>query len=103
MLYYLFDYLGREYDLAGAGLFQYLSFRAGMAAIVSLLIAIIFGKKIIRRLYALQVGKTIRDLGLQGQNEKAGTPTMGGVIIKVIEVQKEALYRYKEYKKKLIK
>ncbi|WP_212895755.1 phospho-N-acetylmuramoyl-pentapeptide-transferase [Capnocytophaga canis] len=81
MLYYLFDYLGKEYDLAGAGLFQYLSFRAGMAAILSLLIATIFGKKIIRKLYALQVGETIRDLGLQGQNEKAGTPTMGGVII----------------------
>ncbi|WP_392419832.1 phospho-N-acetylmuramoyl-pentapeptide-transferase [Capnocytophaga canis] len=81
MLYYLFDYLEKEYNLAGAGLFQYLSFRAGIAAIVSLLIATIFGKKIIRRLYALQVGETIRDLGLQGQNEKAGTPTMGGVII----------------------
>lgn len=81
MLYYLFDYLQREYDLAGAGLFQYLSFRAGVAAILSLLIATIFGKKIIRKLYALQVGETIRDLGLQGQNEKAGTPTMGGIII----------------------
>ncbi|MFK8375871.1 phospho-N-acetylmuramoyl-pentapeptide-transferase [Capnocytophaga canimorsus] len=81
MLYYLFDYLEKEYNLAGAGLFQYLSFRAGIAAILSLLIATIFGKKIIRRLYALQVGETIRDLGLQGQNEKAGTPTMGGVII----------------------
>lgn len=81
MLYYLFDYLEKEYNLAGAGLFQYLSFRAGIAAILSLLIATIFGKKIIRRLYALQVGETIRDLGLQGQDEKAGTPTMGGVII----------------------
>ena len=81
MLYYLFDYLEKEHNLAGAGLFQYLSFRAGMAAILSLLIATIFGKKIIRKLYTLQVGETIRDLGLQGQNEKAGTPTMGGVII----------------------
>lgn len=81
MLYYLFDYLEREYDLAGAGLFQYLSFRAGMAAIVSLLIATIFGKKIIRKLYSLQIGETVRDLGLAGQKEKAGTPTMGGVII----------------------
>lgn len=81
MLYYLFDYLDKTYDLAGAGLFQYLSFRAAMAAILSLLIATVFGKKIIRKLYALQVGETIRDLGLQGQNEKAGTPTMGGVII----------------------
>lgn len=81
MLYYLFDYLENEYNLAGAGLFQYLSFRAGMAAIVSLLIATIFGKKIIRKLYALQVGETVRDLGLEGQKEKAGTPTMGGIII----------------------
>ncbi|ATA67918.1 phospho-N-acetylmuramoyl-pentapeptide-transferase [Capnocytophaga cynodegmi] len=81
MLYYLFDYLEKEYNLAGAGLFQYLSFRAGIAAILSLLIATIFGKKIIHKLYALQVGEIIRDLGLQGQNEKAGTPTMGGVII----------------------
>lgn len=81
MLYYLFDFLKKEYDLIGAGIFQYLSFRAGMAAIFSLLIATIFGKKIIRKLYALQVGETIRDLGLAGQNEKAGTPTMGGIII----------------------
>lgn len=81
MLYYLFDYLEKQYNLIGAGLFQYLSFRAGIAAILSLLVATIFGKKIIRKLYALQVGETIRDLGLQGQNEKAGTPTMGGIII----------------------
>lgn len=81
MLYYLFNYLDTEYDLAGAGLFQYLSFRAGMAAIVSLLIATIFGKKIINKLYALQIGETVRDLGLAGQKEKAGTPTMGGIII----------------------
>lgn len=81
MLYYLFDYLEKQYNLMGAGLFQYLSFRAGIAAILSLLVATIFGKKIIRKLYALQVGETIRDLGLQGQNEKAGTPTMGGIII----------------------
>lgn len=81
MLYYLFDYLEKQYNLTGAGLFQYLSFRAGVAAIVSLLVATIFGKRIIKKLYALQVGETIRDLGLQGQNEKAGTPTMGGIII----------------------
>ncbi|MDO5106621.1 phospho-N-acetylmuramoyl-pentapeptide-transferase, partial [Capnocytophaga sp.] len=81
MLYYLFDYLDKHTDFPGAGVFQYLSFRAGMAAILSLLIATIFGKKIIRKLYALQVGETVRDLGLQGQNEKAGTPTMGGIII----------------------
>ncbi|MDO4230181.1 MAG: phospho-N-acetylmuramoyl-pentapeptide-transferase [Capnocytophaga sp.] len=81
MLYHLFDYLEKEYDLAGAGLFQYLSFRAGMAAIVSLFIATVFGKKIIRKLYHLQVGETVRDLGLAGQKEKSGTPTMGGIII----------------------
>lgn len=81
MLYYLFDFLDKEYDFPGAGLFQYLSFRAGFAAIVSLLIAIIFGKMIINKLRALQVGETIRDLGLEGQKEKAGTPTMGGIII----------------------
>lgn len=81
MLYYLFDFLEKEHDLAGAGLFQYISFRAGLAAILSLLIATIFGKKIIRRLQKLQIGESIRDLGLQGQNEKAGTPTMGGIII----------------------
>lgn len=81
MLYYLFDFLEKEHNLSGAGLFQYISFRAGLAAILSLLIATIFGKKIIRRLQKLQIGESIRDLGLQGQNEKAGTPTMGGIII----------------------
>ena len=81
MLYYLFDYLHRAYDLPGAGMFQYISFRAGLAAILSLLIATIFGKRIINLLYRLQVGETVRDLGLVGQKEKAGTPTMGGIII----------------------
>lgn len=81
MLYYLFDYLHRAYNLPGAGMFQYISFRAGLAAIFSLLIASIFGKRIINLLYRLQVGETIRDLGLVGQKEKAGTPTMGGIII----------------------
>ena len=81
MLYYLFDYLHRAYNLPGAGMFQYISFRAGLAAIFSLLIASIFGKRIINLLYRLQVGETVRDLGLVGQKEKAGTPTMGGIII----------------------
>lgn len=81
MLYSIFDFLHNEYNFPGAGLFQYLSFRAGTAAILSLFIAMIFGKKIINILRRLQVGETIRDLGLEGQNEKAGTPTMGGIII----------------------
>ena len=81
MLYYLFDYLHRAYNLPGAGMFQYISFRAGLAAILSLRIATIFGKRIINLLYRLQVGETVRDLGLVGQKEKAGTPTMGGIII----------------------
>ena len=81
MLYYLFDFLDREYDLIGAGVFQYHSFRAGMAIIVSLLITIAFGKRIINYLHMKQVGETIRDLGLTGQMEKSGTPTMGGLII----------------------
>lgn len=81
MLYYLFNFLDKQYDLPGTGLFNYLSFRAGISAITSLLVATIFGKKIIKILYKLQVGETIRDLGLEGQKEKAGTPTMGGIII----------------------
>ncbi len=81
MLYYLFDFLDREYDLIGAGVFQYHSFRAGMAIIVSLLITIAFGKRIIDYLHKQQVGETVRDLGLEGQMEKSGTPTMGGLII----------------------
>jgi phospho-N-acetylmuramoyl-pentapeptide-transferase len=81
MLYYLFDYLDKEFDLIGAGVFQYISFRAGMAAFFSLLITISFGKALISFLRKKQVGEEIRDLGLQGQIEKKGTPTMGGVII----------------------
>lgn len=81
MLYYLFDYLEREFNLIGAGVFQYISFRAGMAAIISLLITIFFGKHLIQKLKAFQVGESIRDLGLEGQMEKQGTPTMGGIII----------------------
>lgn len=81
MLYYLFDYLEKQFDLIGAGVFKYISFRAGMAAFFSLLITITFGKGLIRFLKKKQIGEDIRDLGLQGQSEKKGTPTMGGLII----------------------
>ena len=81
MLYYLFDYLEKTYQFPGAGLFQFLTFRAALAVLFSLLIAIIYGKKIIKFLRKQQVGETIRDLGLDGQIEKAGTPSMGGIII----------------------
>jgi len=81
MLYYLFDYLDRVYDLPGAGVFRYISFRSAIALISSLLITLVFGKRIINMLLKLQVGETIRDLGLEGQSEKKGTPTMGGIII----------------------
>ncbi|TRX54399.1 phospho-N-acetylmuramoyl-pentapeptide-transferase [Fulvivirga sp. M361] len=81
MLYYLFDYLEQEFNLIGAGVFQYISFRAGMAAVISLFITISLGKQIIDILRRKQVGETIRDLGLEGQMEKKGTPTMGGLMI----------------------
>jgi phospho-N-acetylmuramoyl-pentapeptide-transferase len=81
MFYYLFDYLDREFDLVGAGVFKYITFRAGMATVLSLLITITFGKYIIEILRKKQVGEEIRDLGLQGQLEKRGTPTMGGIMI----------------------
>jgi len=81
MLYYLFEFLEKTYDLPGAGLFQFITFRAAMATILSLIIATVYGKKIIRFLRRKQMGETVRDLGLAGQNEKVGTPTMGGVII----------------------
>lgn len=80
MLYYLFNYLD-ELDVPGAGVFQYISFRAGMAAFISLLITITFGKNLINILRKKQVGEDIRDLGLAGQVQKKGTPTMGGIII----------------------
>jgi len=80
MLYYLFDYLHRM-DVPGSGVFQYITFRSGLAIILSLLISTVFGKKIINFLRRQQVGETVRELGLAGQNEKAGTPTMGGLII----------------------
>lgn len=80
MLYYLFDYLD-QMNFPGAGLFHYISFRAGMALIFSLIVSMVFGKKIIRLLQKQQIGETVRDLGLEGQLQKAGTPTMGGIII----------------------
>ncbi len=81
MLYYLFEYLEKQFQFPGASLFGYLTFRAAIAIILSLLISTIYGKRIIRFLQKKQVGETIRDLGLEGQVEKAGTPTMGGIII----------------------
>lgn len=81
MFYHLFEYLKVKYDLVGAGLFQYISFRAGMTTVLSLIITVAFGKRLIAFLQDKQVGEKIRDLGLKGQKEKAGTPTMGGLII----------------------
>jgi phospho-N-acetylmuramoyl-pentapeptide-transferase len=81
MLYYIFEYLDKQFNLPGAGLFQFITFRAGSAAILSLVISLLFGGKIIRSLKRLQVGETVRELGLEGQKEKEGTPTMGGFII----------------------
>ncbi|MCO6175283.1 phospho-N-acetylmuramoyl-pentapeptide-transferase [Flavobacterium sp. NRK F10] len=81
MLYYLFQYLDKAFDVPGAGVFQYITFRSAMAFILSLAIATIYGKKIINFLRKQQVGETIRELGLEGQTQKAGTPTMGGIII----------------------
>ena len=81
MLYYLFEYFQRCCDFPGAGLFQYISFRAAMAVITSLVITLLFGKRWIKYLNRRQVGETVRDLGLEGQMEKEGTPTMGGLII----------------------
>ncbi len=81
MFYYLFSWLDNVYDFPGAGVFQYISFRAAMAVITSLVISLLFGKRLINLLNRKQVGETIRDLGLEGQIEKQGTPTMGGLII----------------------
>lgn len=81
MLYYLFDYLDKEFNLVGAGVFQFITFRAIAAIILSLMIATIWGKIVIRKLQLLQIGEEIRDLGLEGQMAKKGTPTMGGIII----------------------
>ncbi|MBN8679664.1 MAG: phospho-N-acetylmuramoyl-pentapeptide-transferase [Chitinophagales bacterium] len=81
MLTHLFEYLKEHYDLPGAGLFKFISFRAGIAMLLSLLISLVIGKRIIDWLRRAQIGETVRDLGLAGQTSKAGTPTMGGIII----------------------
>jgi len=81
VLYYLFEYLENEYHLIGASVFQYISFRAALAVMTSLIISMLFGKRIINVLLKKQVGETVRELGLEGQKEKEGTPTMGGLII----------------------
>ncbi|SDX32855.1 phospho-N-acetylmuramoyl-pentapeptide-transferase [Flavobacterium degerlachei] len=81
MLYYLFEYLDKILNVSGAGVFQYITFRSALAFLLSLLLSTVFGKRIINFLRNQQVGETVRELGLAGQNEKAGTPTMGGLII----------------------
>lgn len=81
MLYYLFTYLDQHFNIPGAGVFQYITFRTTIAVIVSLVISLLMGKSLIAYLHRQQVGETIRDLGLEGQKEKQGTPTMGGLII----------------------
>lgn len=81
MLYYLFQWLDEKYNIPGAGLFEYLSFRAAMAVLLSLIISIVYGKNIISYLQKKQIGESVRDLGLEGQLSKKGTPTMGGIII----------------------
>ncbi|ESU29404.1 phospho-N-acetylmuramoyl-pentapeptide-transferase [Flavobacterium limnosediminis JC2902] len=81
MLYYLFQYLDKVMDVPGTGVFQYITFRSGLAIILSLMISTIFGKRVINYLRRLQIGETVRELGLEGQTQKAGTPTMGGLII----------------------
>ncbi|HAH54047.1 MAG TPA: phospho-N-acetylmuramoyl-pentapeptide-transferase [Flavobacterium sp.] len=81
MLYYLFEYLNRTMDIPGTGVFQYITFRSAMAFILSLLLSTIYGKRVVGFLRRQQIGETVRELGLAGQNEKAGTPTMGGLII----------------------
>jgi phospho-N-acetylmuramoyl-pentapeptide-transferase len=81
MLYHFFEYIDKFYNVPGAGLFQYITFRAAVAIILSLIISLIFGGRIINKLKRLQVGETVRELGLEGQKAKEGTPTMGGIII----------------------
>lgn len=81
MLYYLFEYFHKSLDVPGAGVFQYITFRSGLAIILSLMISTIYGKRIINYLRRQQIGETVRELGLEGQTQKAGTPTMGGLII----------------------
>ena len=81
MLYNLFEYLNVVYDLPGAGVFQYISFRSAMALITSLIVSLLFGNKIINLIKSKQIGEEVRELGLQGEKSKEGTPTMGGLII----------------------
>src|SRR6202000_384204 len=81
MLYYLFSYLEKNYSIPGAGVFQYITFRMAMAVITSLIVTTVYGRRLIDYLRAKQVGETVRNLGLEGQMQKAGTPTMGGIII----------------------
>src|SRR5690606_3426551 len=81
MLYYLFEYLDKNFDLPGTGVFQYITFRSAAAVLLSLLLSMVFGERIINFIRRKQIGETIRELGLEGQNQKAGTPTMGGLII----------------------
>ncbi len=81
MLYHLFEYLDKQFDIPGTGMFQYISFRAALAVILSLTITTIFGRRLINMLRNLQVAETVRNLGLAGENQKQGTPTMGGLII----------------------
>lgn len=81
MLYYLFRFLDQQFDFPGAGLFNFISFRAAMAVLLSLIISMIYGKNVIALLRRMQIGETIRELGLEGENTKKGTPTMGGILI----------------------
>ncbi|HEY0610988.1 MAG TPA: phospho-N-acetylmuramoyl-pentapeptide-transferase, partial [Chitinophaga sp.] len=81
MLYYLFNYLKTEFNISGSGMFQYITFRVTMALLLSLVISLLLGKSIVRYLQRKQIGETIRELGLHGENTKKGTPTMGGLII----------------------
>lgn len=81
MLYYLFTWLDKQYDIPGAGLFQFISFRTAMAVLLSLILTTVYGSRLIRLLRAKQVGESVRNLGLEGQMQKQGTPTMGGLII----------------------
>ena len=81
MLYYLFEFLENNYDLPGAGVFQYISFRAALAIITSLLVSLVFGGRIINLIRKRQIGESVRKLGLEGEQAKSGTPTMGGLII----------------------
>ena len=81
MLYYLFEYLDKTLNISGTGVFQYITFRSALAFMLSLLLSTIYGKRIVSFLRKQQIGETVRELGVAGQNEKAGTPTMGGIII----------------------